>query len=180
MKFLCVECDESMALVKTSGPEKGSMKVLFQCRSCQREIAMLTNAMETQMVQSLGVKIGAAGTAREATQPMSTLRTSLQGFEGESRRVDPAQMAETTNKGHGEGESSESKCPFTGMVQDQMLNQAEMSGPKWTPEAEERMAQIPSFVRPMVQKGIEDHARTNKCPVIDGSVIDSVRESMGM
>ena len=61
-----------------------------------------------------------------------------------------------------------------------MEQQAESEGPGWTPEAEARMAQIPSFIRPMVQKGIEEHARSNKCPIIDEALIDSVRNSMGM
>jgi Proto-chlorophyllide reductase 57 kD subunit len=169
MKFLCVDCDESMALVETSGPDRGSMKVLFQCRNCNREIAMLTNAMETQMVQSLGVKVGPGdgsnGGVAEPVAPMSTIRSSLKGFGGEESVV---------------GTAGESKCPFTGMIEAQVENQVPSDGPAWTPEAEARMAQIPSFIRPMVQKGIEDHARTNKCPVIDDKVIDSVRNSMGM
>jgi len=180
MKFLCVDCDESMALVETSGPDRGSMKVLFRCRSCDREIAMLTNAMETQMVQSLGVKIGPDGAPGEAVAPMSTIRSTLKGYGGGEKQAAPELEAEGIHSNHGGADAGTSKCPFTGMITEQIQNQAESAGPTWTPEAEARMAQIPSFIRPMVQKGIEDHARSNKCPVIDEKVIDSVRESMGM
>lgn len=58
MKFLCVSCDEAMHLLEARGPDHGSMTVVFGCPSCGRETAMLTNEMETQVVRSLGVKIG--------------------------------------------------------------------------------------------------------------------------
>ena len=59
MKFLCVQCDEPMKLRKTNGPDGGgSLSVLFFCPRCSREFAMLTNPYETQLVTSLGVKIG--------------------------------------------------------------------------------------------------------------------------
>lgn len=210
MKFLCIECDTSMALISTSGPDNGSMRVLFKCRSCGREIAMLTNAMETQMVHSLGVKIGpsgAEGAGQEKAKPMGMIRSSLRGYSDFAGAADTdtaagaagtvaADTADTVaasadvskSPHHGTTQTisdvdtteSTSKCPFTGMVNEQMEKQAESEGPVWTPEAEARMAQIPSFIRPMVQKGIEEHARSNKCPIIDEALIDSVRNSMGM
>ena len=62
MKFLCVECDEGMQLCEVSGPdESGSLAVVYKCSGCEQRIAMLTNAHETQLVSSLGVKIGPDG-----------------------------------------------------------------------------------------------------------------------
>ena len=58
MKFLCVPCDSPMKLQTVSPPERGSLSVVYSCPECGYEIAMLTNAYETQVVQSLGVKIG--------------------------------------------------------------------------------------------------------------------------
>ena len=58
MKFLCVSCDEAMKLVEAKPPERGSLTVLYRCPGCAHEIAMLTNPFETQVVGSLGVKIG--------------------------------------------------------------------------------------------------------------------------
>jgi hypothetical protein len=63
MKFLCVPCDEPMKLDKTEGPDDGSMTLVYACEACGYEMAMLTNAHETQMVGSLGVKIGPDGQA---------------------------------------------------------------------------------------------------------------------
>ena len=58
MKFLCVPCDSPMKLQTVGPPESGSLSVVYACPECGYEMAMLTNAYETQVVQSLGVKIG--------------------------------------------------------------------------------------------------------------------------
>ena len=58
MKFLCVPCDSQMKLQTVGPPERGSLSVVYACPECGYEMAMLTNAYETQVVQSLGVRIG--------------------------------------------------------------------------------------------------------------------------
>lgn len=63
MKFLCVPCDSPMRLRKTEEAEPGSLSVVYECPACGYEMAMLTNAQETQMVRSLGVRIGPAAAA---------------------------------------------------------------------------------------------------------------------
>ena len=63
MKFLCVPCDTPMKLQTVSPPERGSLSVVYYCPECGYEMAMLTNAYETQVVQSLGVRIGPEGAA---------------------------------------------------------------------------------------------------------------------
>lgn len=77
MKFLCVKCDTGMKLKDLSGPdESGSLAVVYRCPECSYEMAMLTNAFETQLVKSLGVKIGPEGsnTSAEAAKcPFSGL-----------------------------------------------------------------------------------------------------------
>jgi hypothetical protein len=91
MKFLCVACDEPMKLTETRPPDaSGSLAVLFACPSCERQIAMLTNAMETEMVSSLGVRIGppeAGGAAGEAA------RASRCPFSGVVRDMEEAAAA---------------------------------------------------------------------------------------
>jgi hypothetical protein len=47
-----------MKLQAVGPPDRGSLSVVYSCPACGYEIAMLTNAYETQVVQSLGVKIG--------------------------------------------------------------------------------------------------------------------------
>lgn len=64
MKFLCVPCDSPMKLQTVGPPEGGSLSVVYSCPECGYEMAMLTNPYETQLVQSLGVRIGPdAGTS---------------------------------------------------------------------------------------------------------------------
>jgi hypothetical protein len=52
-----------MRLAKTEESEPGSLSVVYSCPQCGYEMAMLTNAQETQMVRSLGVRIGPAAAA---------------------------------------------------------------------------------------------------------------------
>ena len=66
MKFLCVPCDSPMKLQTVGRPEGGSLSVVYSCPECGYEMAMLTNPFETQLVQSLGVRIGPEGGATEA------------------------------------------------------------------------------------------------------------------
>ena len=166
MRFLCVECDEAMDLTGTRGPDDGAMTVVFGCPSCGCEVAMLTNPMETQMVRSLGVKIGGRTVPAE---PMEQLRSSL--------ATPQAQVVEAPVPSAKPAMPSGSKCPFTGMVNDAFATENEL---RWTPEAEARLERIPSFARSMVRKSVEAHARENGYAEIDDSVIDEVRGHMGM
>ena len=71
MKFLCVPCDSPMKLQTVGPPERGSLSVVYSCPLCGYEMAMLTNQFETQLVQSLGVRIGpetAAGASASGTK----------------------------------------------------------------------------------------------------------------
>ena len=58
MKFLCVACDEVMTRTEVSPIDRGSITLVFQCPRCSNEVAKLTNPFETQVVGSLGVKLG--------------------------------------------------------------------------------------------------------------------------
>ena len=67
MKFLCVPCDTPMKLQTVAPPDRGSLSVVYSCPACGYEMAMLTNAYETQVVQSLGVRIGPGQAAADAS-----------------------------------------------------------------------------------------------------------------
>lgn len=71
MKFLCLECDRQMLFEERHVPGDGTLAAAFKCPACGRVVALLTNPMETQLVASLGVKIGGR-TIDE--QPMETVR----------------------------------------------------------------------------------------------------------
>jgi hypothetical protein len=56
-----------MKLQTVGPPERGSLSVVYSCPECGYEMAMLTNAYETQVVQSLGVRIGPADATAETS-----------------------------------------------------------------------------------------------------------------
>jgi hypothetical protein len=58
MKFLCMPCDAVMEFAERQLPGDGTMAAVFVCPGCGREMALLTNPMETQLVSGLGVKVG--------------------------------------------------------------------------------------------------------------------------
>ena len=76
MKFLCIDCDEQMNFEERQQPGDGTFAAAFTCPSCGRRVAMLANPMETQLVNSLGVKIG--GRVLDA-EPMEHIRTGVVG-----------------------------------------------------------------------------------------------------
>jgi len=175
MKFLCIECDEAMKLITTSDSSDGALNVIFQCPNCSKEIAMLTNAMETQMVRAMDVKIG--GKEKNA-EPMGKLRSSL--ISGKEN-YDFDSLSDAENSAGDPLPTSESKCPFPGMV-NEMENQqtAKMNEIHWTDGAIERMQRVPDFVRAMVSKSIEKHAKEQGYSEINETVLDEVKGSFGM
>jgi hypothetical protein len=69
-------------------PGDGTLAAAFKCPSCGRVVALLTNPMETQLVASLGVKIGGRTIAE---QPLETVRGMVatgkqDAFEDEGER----------------------------------------------------------------------------------------------
>jgi predicted RNA-binding Zn-ribbon protein involved in translation (DUF1610 family) len=69
VKFLCLDCDRQMAFEEREVPGDGTLAASFKCPACGRAIAMLANPYETQLVSSLGVKIG--GSTIGAAEPMA-------------------------------------------------------------------------------------------------------------
>ena len=144
MKFLCVPCDTPMKMSQAGPPDRGSISVVYECPECFHTMAMLTNPMETQMVQSLGVQIGPGGGGEKAA-----------GAEG-------------------------SGCPFSGMAAEMSTGRGEVAGIPWTPAAEKRLENIPSFVRGVARTGIEKYARENDFSQVDDEVLDQAKDFFGM
>jgi DNA-directed RNA polymerase subunit RPC12/RpoP len=164
MKFLCLDCDQPMKLYKTEGPDEGSLSVTFRCPECGFRVAMLTNPFETQMVRSLGVKIGAAPEA--PPPPFEHLRASLA-----NPRADAFEGSAVSESGTGPG------CPFAAMVNDTAPSGGTIP---WTPEAAARIERIPSFIRPMARKAVERLAESKGYPAITEAVMDEARGAFGM
>jgi hypothetical protein len=65
-----------MAFAERQLPGDGTLAAVFTCGKCHREMAMLTNPMETRFVSSMGIQIG----GREVpVQPMESTRGALDG-----------------------------------------------------------------------------------------------------
>src|ERR687893_73774 len=126
MKFLCVPCDSPMKLQSVGPPERGSLSVVYACPECGYEMAMLTNAYETQLVQSLGVRIGPEVEAGASSQ----LRAGGA----------PASFAEAS----AEPGASGGRCPFPSMIpgNDGASASMEPIPVRWTAAAEARLANI--------------------------------------
>jgi hypothetical protein len=94
MKFLCVPCDSPMKLQTVDPPDRGSLSVVYACPECGYEMAMLTNAYETQVVQSLGVRIGPGateGASGDASSkcPFPAMLPATEGAPENARNAEP-------------------------------------------------------------------------------------------
>jgi hypothetical protein len=154
MKFLCVPCDTPMKLDTVAPPDRGSLSVVYSCPECGYEIAMLTNAYETQIVQSLGVRIGAA----------TPLNAGAEAGKCPFAGMIPVAEGALESPGH---------ATSTGAAADPIPVQ-------WTAAAEARLANIPEFVRPMARTGIERFARERGALEVDESLLDAARDFFGM
>lgn len=175
MKFLCIACDQAMRLAGTAGPNADSLTVTFSCPGCGHRIAMLTNPWETQLVRTLGVKVGSA--SAEAPAPFASVRAglarqrdaALEAGPAGSDREAAAPSAATATEGPG--------CPFAAMIGSAGTDAAAVP---WTAEAESRLERIPTFIRPMARQAIERFARERGHTAVDAQVMDQARDFMGM
>ena len=104
MKFLCVPCDQPMKIQSVSPPDRGSISVVYACDACGYEMAMLTNAFETQLVSSLGVKVAPASAVQRMesvpafVRPMA--RSGIEKFAEENgyRTIDAKVLDEARSR----------------------------------------------------------------------------------
>ena len=162
MKFLCVECDAVMGLVDRQLPGDGTMAAVYHCTGCAREIALLTNPMETRLVSGMGIQVG----GREVPpQPMELTRTSLEGG-GEDVFVEP-------------GEASPEAAGAAARTEPAAVPPSRPSG-LWSPEALERLENVPSFVRGMVKRIYTDWAEQQGVTRMTPETMDRARSELGL
>ncbi len=153
MKFLCVECDRQMVFEERQLPGDGTLAAAFRCPHCGRVVAMLTNPMETQLVASLGVKIGGATLP---PQPLEMVRGMVA-----TGREDAFEDARETGVGGGGGGGGG-------------------GGPVWSAEARDRLARVPGFVRGMVKKIYAEYAKDHGIAEITPAMMDTARSELGL
>jgi hypothetical protein len=184
MKFVCLNCETYMSFEKVEKPAEGSLGVFFGCPSCGAKFSMVTNPGETQMVSSLGVKLGGR---TEAAEPFEMTRGTLT----EQAAAGSGQMAAYLNEkiqgGQPAGapaaktdEKSSSGCPFSAMVAQMGLTSGEKPATggsattefTWSPDAKEKLDRLPAFVKPMVQSSVEAYARKHGYKTVTLQVMD--------
>ena len=201
MKFVCLKCETYMTFEKVEKPAEGSLGVFFECPSCQSRFSMVTNPGETQMVSSLGVQLGGR---TEAPKPLEMTRGGLednvsagmgqmaaylnekiQG--GQSAAVSASAPSAAPAGAGAPGTTSEGGgCPFSAMVAQMGLGSTgstETQAPQavdqllWTPDAQEKLAKLPSFVQPMVKSSVETYARKNGFTTVTLQVMDDSKNA---
>ncbi len=184
MKFVCLNCETYMNFEKVEKPGEGTLGVFFGCPSCNAKFSMVTNPGETQMVSSLGVKLG--GRTVEA-EPFEMTKGTLKA----EATPAPGQMAAYLNEKIQGGQPAvsiaaaspakapekASGCPFSAMVAEMGLTNSGKpangaSEFTWTADAKEKLDRLPAFVKPIVQGSVETYARKQGFKTITLQVMD--------
>ena len=191
MKFVCLNCETYMNFEKVEKPGEGSLGVFFGCPSCSAKFSMVTNPGETQMVSSLGVKLGGRTVAAEPFEmTRGTLKDEALAGAGQmgaylNEKIQGGQpvVAASTVTATPEktGEKASGGCPFSAMVAEMGLTSGGKPGNgtapassdfTWTVDAKEKLDRLPAFVKPMVQSSVEAYARKNGFKSITLQVMD--------
>jgi hypothetical protein len=185
MKFVCLNCETYMNFEKVEKPGEGSLGVFFGCPSCGAKFSMVTNPGETQMVASLGVKLGGRPAPAEPFEmTRGTLKEEAAAGAGTmasylNEKIQGGQPAASKPAASGkEGEKSGSGCPFSAMVAEMGLTSSGKpqnggaSDLTWTADAKEKLDRLPSFVKPMVQSSVEAYARKHGYKSVTLQVMD--------
>lgn len=160
MKFLCLECDAQMAFSERRQPGDGTFAAAFTCPRCGRGVALLANPMETQLVSSLGVRIG--GSELDGPEaPMALTRAAVAGRAAAFRDAAAPPSVEASGGPAGGGAAPGAR-------------------PQWTADAQARLALVPGFVRGMVKRIYTDFAVERGIAEITPAVMDRARAELGL
>jgi hypothetical protein len=159
---------------------------------------MVTNPGETQMVSSLGVQLGGRTvdhTPLEMTR--GGLEDNVSAGMGQmaaylNEKIQGGQPAATLAASAAPGSvsapgtpSEGGGCPFSAMVAQMGLGSTgSTSTPApvgeqilWTPDAQEKLAKLPSFVQPMVKSSVETYARKSGFTTVTLQVMDDSKNA---
>lgn len=173
MKFLCVDCDERMEFADRKVPGDGTMAAVFECPSCGRATGLLTNPMETELVSSLGVKVGGRTVD---PQPMENTRKGVA-----TGRDDAFDDTEAPGPSPADGEEAPPDRHEPGTDGAAADGSPERSGSvEWTPDAVDRLQRVPSFVRGMVRRIYTDWAKDRGIEEMTPEIMDRARSDLGL
>lgn len=187
MKFVCLNCETYMNFEKVEKPGESSLGVFFGCPSCGAKFSMITNPGETQMVSSLGVKLGGRTVAAEPFEmTRGTLKDEALAGAGQmgaylNEKIQGGQPVADVAASPAKAGEKTSGCPFSAMVAEMGLTAGGKPGNgtspgssefTWTADAKEKLDRLPAFVKPMVQGSVESYARKHGFKTITLQVMD--------
>ena len=181
MKFVCLNCETYMSLEKVEKPEEGSLGVFFACPSCNAKFSMVTNAGETNMMNALGLKLGARAEPAASMEGLRALAGNGQTAPAANKATQTEQTVSTTTSSPAKAGEKTSGCPFSAMVAEMGLTAGGKPGNgtssgssefTWTADAKEKLDRLPAFVKPMVQGSVETYARKHGFKTITLQVMD--------
>jgi hypothetical protein len=103
--------------------------------------------------------------------PMETQLVSTLGVEIGGRTLDEQPLEFTRGSVVGRDDA---------FVDDAQRSAPRDPRPTWSPDAEARLAKVPSFVRGMVKKIYSDYARDRSIREITPAIMDRAREELGL
>ena len=187
MKFVCLNCETYMSLEKVEKPEEGSLGVFFACPSCSAKFSMVTNAGETNMMNALGLKLGARSEPAASMEGLRALSGNGQTASAVNKPTQSTPSVSATTASPAKAGEKASGCPFSAMVAEMGLTadgkpgNGTSSGSSeftWTADAKEKLDRLPAFVKPMVQGSVEMYARKNGFKTITLQVMDDSKNDL--
>lgn len=181
MKFVCLNCETYMNLEKVEKPEEGSLGVFFACPSCSAKFSMVTNAGETNMMNSLGLKLGSRAEPAASMEGLRALAGDSQTATAANKPTQNTPSVSSTTTSPAKAGEKTSGCPFSAMVAEMGLTASGKPGNgtstsssefTWTADAKEKLDRLPVFVKPMVQASVETYARKHGFKTITLQVMD--------
>ena len=180
MKFVCLNCETYMNLEKVEKPEEGSLGVFFACPSCAAKFSMVTNAGETNMMNALGLKLGARAEAPASFEGLRALAGGGRTVPAVNKQTVTGPSVSAATASSAKAGEKTSGCPFSAMVAEMGLTSGGKPGDAgtmtseftWSPDAKEKLDRLPSFVKPMVQSSVEAFARKQGYRTITLQVMD--------
>ena len=141
----------------------------FLCVECDQQMAFAERDLPGDGTLAATFKCPKCGrVVAMLTNPMETQLVSSLGVEIGGRTV-PEQPFETVRKMVATGRDdafTESTSPN--------------GAPSWSPDAQERLARVPNFVRGMVKRIYADYAKERGIAEITPAVMDTARAELGL
>jgi hypothetical protein len=144
----------------------------FLCVECDRQMTFEERQLPGDGTLAAAFKCPACGrVVAMLTNPMETQLVASLGVQIGGRAI-PAQPLETVRSMVATGrDDAFAEAPAVA---------TSAAAVSWSPEAQERLARVPGFVRGMVKKIYADYAKERGIPLITPAIMDTARAELGL